>query len=271
MLRQRLLTAIPLFIIFILVVAAGDLWYWGMVLLALSLAGWEWARLFGQPGFTGSLAGVLGLIWVMLLDVQLPDLELLRPGVALVLMLTLLQLVLRRGRGYPHPENSFMVALAGGLYLGWMGMHLVMLRNLSDGLFWTLTAVPAVFAADSFAYVVGTSLGRHKLAPRISPSKTWEGYIGGVVGAVLLTGLLAALWSARGVPSTFADGAMIGLLVGVLSLLGDLGISAFKREMGVKDSSNLLPGHGGFLDRLDSVLVAAVVGYYYVLWFAARP
>lgn len=267
MLRQRLLTAIVLLVVFAVCVAAGGVWYWGMVLAALSLCGWEWTRLFGQPGLTGSLAGVLGLIWVMLLDVQLPDLHLLGPGVVLMLVLILVQVVVRTGKSYPHPENSFMVALAGGLYLGWMGMHFVMLRNLDDGLYWSLLALPAVFAADSFAYVVGTRFGRHKLAPRISPGKTWEGYIGGIVGAVVITGLLAALWSARGVPSTFRDGAAIGFLVGVLSVLGDLGISAFKRQRGVKDSSNLLPGHGGFLDRLDSALVAGAIGYYYVLWF----
>ncbi|MCZ7546942.1 MAG: phosphatidate cytidylyltransferase [Anaerolineae bacterium] len=236
-------------------------------LLALSIAGWEWARLFGQPGFTGSLAGVLGLIWVMLLDVQLPERGLMGPGVALVLMLTLLQMVIRTGRNYPHPENSFMVALAGGLYLGWMGIHLVLLRNLPDGMYWTLIALPAIFAADTLAYIFGRLLGRHKLAPRISPGKTWEGYIAGVIGAVVITGLLAALWATQGAASTFADGAIIGLLVGGLGVVGDLGISAFKRQMGVKDSSHLLPGHGGILDRLDSVLVAAAVGYYYVVWF----
>ena len=267
MLRERVLTALVLLPIFTVSVVAGGVWYWGAVLLTLSIAGWEWGRLFGQPGFTGSLAGVLGLIWVILLNVYAPDLNVAGPGVVLLLTLTLLQVVVRTGRGYLHPENSFMVALAGGLYLGWMGMHLVMLRNLPDGLYWTLTVLPAVFAADSWAYICGRLFGRRKLAPRISPNKTWEGYLAGIVGAVLTTGLLAVLWSTLGVRATFVDGALIGLAVGTLSVLGDLGISAFKRLRGVKDASKLLPGHGGVLDRLDTVLVGGALGYYYVLWF----
>jgi phosphatidate cytidylyltransferase len=280
MMRERILTAILLLIVFVVSAAYGGVLYWGLALVTLSLAGWEWTRLFGQRGLTGSLPGVLSLIWIMLLavlpssslsaspDVQLPYVNLLWPGVAVVLILALGQMVIRARQGYSEPATSFSVTLGGGLYLGWMGMHVVMLRQLPDGLYWTLIVLPAAFAADTAAYVFGQVLGRHKMAPRISPGKTWEGYVAGVVGALVVSGLLAALWSTLDVRCTFADGAVIGLLGGGLSVLGDLGVSAFKRQMGVKDTGKLLPGHGGMLDRLDTVLVTGVIGYYYVLWFA---
>ncbi len=268
---QRAQTALLLFFLFMLAAVLGDVWYWGLVLLVLNLGGWEWARMFGQRGFTGSLGGVLGLIWVMMIDVQWHQLGLLRPGVAVVLIIAMVQMVIRTGKGYPEPATSFSVKLAGGLYLGWMGMHLVMLRMLPDGLYWTLLTLPTVFAADTTAYLMGRRVGRRKLAPRISPKKTWEGYLFGIVGAVLIGAAAGLIWYALldGTVGHMVHGALIGLLCGSLCLFGDLGISALKRDMGVKDSSGLLPGHGGFLDRLDTVLLAGVLGYYYVMWFAA--
>ncbi len=267
--RQRIQTGSVLFVIFITVVLTGDILYWGAVLAALSLAGWEWGRLFGERGLAG--LPVLGFVWAVMLDLRWPEYALLRPGVALVLTLAMAQMVIGAHRGAHQPTTRFHVELSGGLYLGWMGMHLVLLRALPDGLYWTLTVLPTVFAADTAAYLVGRQIGKHKLAPRISPKKTWEGYLAGIVGAVMAGGLLGALWqSARfGAQTTPAHGAAIGLLCGTLCVFGDLGISAFKRQMKVKDSSHLLPGHGGLLDRLDTVLWASVIGYYYVLWFVA--
>lgn len=261
---QRARTAFILLAIFLVAGVAGGTWYWAACLVVLSLAGWEWARLFGQRGLTGSLGGVLGLIWVMLLDVQWPDLQLLRPGIAIVLIVAMVQMAIRTGKGLPEPATSFSVKLAGGLYLGWMGMHLPMLRMLPDGLSWTFVTLGSVVVADTTAYFIGRQIGKHKIAPRISPGKSWEGYLAGIIGAMAAGGIFSALLiGARQSP---VHGMLIGLLCGVLCLFGDLGISGFKRQMGVKDSSGLLPGHGGILDRLDTVLVGAVIGFYYVQW-----
>lgn len=262
---QRARTAFVLLLIFLVAVAVGGTWYWGACLIVLSLAGWEWARLFGQRGLTGSLGGVLGLIWVMLLNVQWPNLQLLRPGISAILIIAMVQMVIRAGKGFPEPATSFSVKLAGGLYLGWMGMHLPLLRMLSGGLAWTCVTLGAVVVADTTAYFVGRRIGKHKIAPRISPGKSWEGYLSGMLGAAVTGGILGAMLA--GGRQSAAHGLIIGVLCGSICIFGDLGISAFKRQMDVKDSSGLLPGHGGFLDRLDTVLVGGVLGFYYASWF----
>lgn len=130
--------------------------------------------------------------------------------------------------------------------------------------FWlTTTVLVCVWGADTFAYFAGRSFGRHPLFPRVSPKKTWEGSAGGAVGALALAagfkGAVPAL------PLTWADVAAIGLACGVASQLGDLVESLFKRSVGVKDSANWLPGHGGMLDRLDAAVVALPL---VAAWFA---
>jgi phosphatidate cytidylyltransferase len=139
-----------------------------------------------------------------------------------------------------------------------------------------LAILLSVWAADVGAYFVGSLLGRHKLAPAISPGKSWEGFIGGILGSVVV-------WVvALGLPDTgvswlegisIADTGLtlgwvvaIGVSVAVAGLFGDLVESRIKREVGAKDSGSLLPGHGGFLDRFDSLIVVSVVAYYMLVW-----
>ncbi|MGH2605121.1 MAG: phosphatidate cytidylyltransferase, partial [Anaerolineales bacterium] len=128
---------------------------------------------------------------------------------------------------------------------------------------WLLTALPAVWFADSAAYFVGKAIGRTRLSPRLSPKKTWEGYLAGILAAGVGGAGLAALWGLAADPSGFrpAAGLWLGLAIGTLTPLGDLGISMIKREVQVKDTGRLLPGHGGALDRMDSWLWAGVLGY----------
>jgi phosphatidate cytidylyltransferase len=111
------------------------------------------------------------------------------------------------------------------------------------------------------AYFTGLLLGRHKLAPKISPKKTIEGAVGGVAGSVLLCGLFGYF----AVPPLLTHCIALGVLGGVVSQLGDLTASIFKRKMGIKDYGNLIPGHGGVLDRFDSVLFTAPAVYYYIV------
>ena len=139
--------------------------------------------------------------------------------------------------------------------------HLVALRQLADGLVWVWLALLATWAADTAAYLVGRAWGRHKLWPRHSPKKTWEGLIagigGGLVGAAIVVSFSSLDWGVA---------LLAGAIVPIAGLFGDLSISMMKRHVGVKDSSNFLPGHGGFLDRIDSLLFVSVVVYYYAVW-----
>ena len=152
--------------------------------------------------------------------------------------------------------------VAGILSLGWMLSRLIPLRALADGREWVLFALFALFVADTSAFFVGRAWGRHSLAPAISPGKTWEGAIGGFVGAIAASLILAAILS---LPIPYWQVSILGVLIGIFSQLGDLAESMLKRSAGVKDSGKLIPGHGGILDRLDSVVFTVVVVYYYVI------
>ena len=163
--------------------------------------------------------------------------------------------------------------VAGILYVGWLLSHLVALRGfdnpqtllLDEGRNWVFFALFVNFASDTAAFFVGRALGRHHLAPRISPGKTWEGAIAGIVGAIIV-GLLFILSTPLHLNLHWGQAVLLGFLVSIFGQLGDLLESWFKRRMGVKDSGNLIPGHGGILDRMDSVVFAGIVVYYYVVW-----
>jgi phosphatidate cytidylyltransferase len=142
-----------------------------------------------------------------------------------------------------------------------MGGHLVALRQVADGLRWLLLSLAITWLADTGAYFIGSTWGRRKLAPRLSPGKTIEGTLGGWLTGVVTGGLVAGLLELGVV-----HGLALGMLIGVASPLGDLGISMIKRQVGAKDSGHLIPGHGGMLDRIDSILFTVVIGYYYVEW-----
>jgi len=203
-----------------------------------------------------------GLIWTLLFILS-PHFnnDFITPPTLLTsaVVLSLIWLLLR-----PQKEGAFIGwawTMAGILYVGWLLSHLVALRGLDDGRNWVFLALFATFASDTAAFFVGRALGRHRLAPRISPGKTWEGTIAGFLGAIIVSLLFTML-----LPISYWQAVLLGFLVSLFGQLGDLAESLLKRNMGVKDSGRLLPGHGGFLDRIDSVVFAGVVVYYYVIW-----
>jgi len=133
----------------------------------------------------------------------------------------------------------------------------VVLVGLDGGEWWTLAAIIIVVVTDVGAYASGLAFGRHKLAPLISPGKTWEGFLGSIVAATVAGVLLA--WLMLGQPWWL--GLIMGPLLALVGTMGDLTESLIKRDLGIKDISSMLPGHGGFLDRLDSILPSAAVAY----------
>jgi len=152
--------------------------------------------------------------------------------------------------------------MAGILYIGWLLSYFIALRGLDSGREWVFLAMFATFGSDTAAFFIGRVLGKHHLAPRISPGKTWEGAVGGVLGSVLVSLVLVYFFR---LPLGYGWTILLGLLVSILGQLGDLVESLLKRNMGVKDSGRLIPGHGGFLDRIDSVVIAGIVVYYFAL------
>jgi phosphatidate cytidylyltransferase len=159
--------------------------------------------------------------------------------------------------------EQWLWMLAPTIYLAWLASHFVLLRDLPDGREWVLLVILTVWITDSGAYFVGRAIGRHKLAPAVSPGKTWEGAIGGqVAGLAALVGMSAAF----GLDLPIGHAIILGLLVPFVGQVGDLAESALKRGLGIKDSSHLFPGHGGMVDRLDSLLFAGPTLYWYLTW-----
>lgn len=181
-------------------------------------------------------------------------------ALALLVILPLLPLIARGQTGSGLRDWSW--TLAGLLYVGFLGSHLVLLRDAPNGRDWVLLALLATFATDTTAYFSGRLLGRTRIAPEISPGKTLEGSLGGLAAGI--AAVLVLNWAL----DAGADAEIIPLaiLVPLLAQLGDLAESLIKRGAGVKDASQVIPGHGGLLDRLDSLLFTIPLVYYYLTW-----
>ncbi len=159
--------------------------------------------------------------------------------------------------------RDWLWVVGGVVYVGFLGAYLVLLRDLDDDGGWVFVAVFATFVADTAAYFVGRALGKHQIAPAVSPGKTAEGAIVGLVAGFVAVFLL--VWI-TGVDVDELKLVPLALLLPSVAIVGDLGESLIKRGAGVKDTSDLVPGHGGFLDRLDSILFTTPLVYYYVIW-----
>ncbi|NDJ78406.1 MAG: phosphatidate cytidylyltransferase [Chloroflexi bacterium] len=265
MLKTRLIVAAIALPVIFAVIIIGSWPYFVLVLTALLLAGVEYISLIRQQHTDRSTAWItLSLIVLGLVSAWADRLDWRHPGLAVVLVVGVLAAVRYYERDQTDTVTALALALFGGLYIGWLGSYLLLLRQLDDGLCFALFVYGCAILSDTTAYITGTRWGRHPIARHVSPQKSWEGYLGSIAGGGFLgvvVGLLAILDSL-----TIVHATALGLLIGALGTVGDLGISLIKRQAGTKDSSHLIPGHGGLLDRTDSVLIAAIIGYYYIIW-----
>lgn len=262
MLKTRVLSALVL-----IPLALGALWLGGWAFTALVtafllVAAWEFGQLFSDQESDISVPLVLGyiLLWVAYGHWEL--LTILEIGLPLVTLAGAAEQVMIYHRSEARVER-WSLSVAGGLYLGVGGAHLLRLRGIDGGRWWTLSTLVIIWVADSAAYFAGRAWGRHKMAPKISPNKSWEGYgagliCGGLIG--LMAGLFLLNWAGTKRLGPWR-GAALGVLLAALTPLGDLFISLMKRQVGVKDTSTLIPGHGGVLDRIDSLLWAGVLSW----------
>jgi phosphatidate cytidylyltransferase len=258
-LRTRTISAVVLIPLVLGAIYIGGDLFLALVALVLGLASFEFVRLMERGDYRPALLFTWGFVVVGLLVARDPTGAWLRPAVAGLLGGALIWQLFQSQR--PAPTADWALTVVGGLYVGWMGGHLVALREVPDGIQWLLLPLVITWSADTGAYFIGSIWGRRKLAPRLSPGKTWEGTAGGWLTGIVAGGLLAGLLGLG-----IVHGLALGGLIGVASPLGDLGISMIKRQVGAKDSGHLIPGHGGMLDRIDSILFTVVIGYYYVQW-----
>jgi phosphatidate cytidylyltransferase len=193
-----------------------------------------------------------------------------QPIFAAIILLAMTVHLVQYERGRDQSALDFGVTVGGIVYIGWIGSYLLDLRNLPEGGWWFMLVMFCVWSGDSGAYSIGRAYGKHKMAPRLSPKKSWEGYAASVFTGAVTGGFYVYVFTTLGNLTsdiTILQGVIMGLLLGSIPPLGDLGESMIKRQSGIKDSSDIIPGHGGFFDRIDSWLWGAVIGYYYLTWF----
>ncbi len=270
MFLKRTIVTLILLPIGLAVIAWGGWVYYGFIALILGLAAFEYIKLFQAGGFQPAKVLAIAATLVIALQRAMVDFEHADLTLSLLILLAMAYHLIQFERGSQRAGIDFAVTISCFLYIGWLGSYLISLRRLPDGLWWLLTALIAVWLADTGAYLVGSRIGKHKMTPRLSPHKSWEGYLAGIIFSVPGTVLAASLWPVWGGPGlaiTPLRSAFLALVLSSLTILGDLGESMIKRQVGVKDSGNLLPGHGGVFDRIDSWVWAAVIGYYMISWY----
>jgi phosphatidate cytidylyltransferase len=242
----------------LLAIWAGGWWVFGLVALAGVLGLHEFygmtraLRPVVLAGYAGTLAALVGAEW--------------GPEWALAGFLSTFgfAFVFKGLAGVQPTTLSIAATVLGGAWIGLGLAHMILIREIPEhGTLAAFTVLLAVFASDTAAYVAGRLIGRHKLAPRTSPGKTWEGLAAGAIAAVLVP--FFALYEEGFLDVT--QSLVLGGAIAVAAPMGDLFESALKRDAGLKDTGRLLLGHGGMLDRLDALLFTAVVSYYLLLAF----
>ena len=271
MLLKRALVVLVLGPVTLLLIYFGGWFYFLAFGGLLTIAAVEYSQIIGKLGWRSPLWLLIPaafLQWFLPADVQV--LLFGDGGIHVNLVGLALLVSLLAAMGYAlwvfekHPEEnapgSWVGIAFGILFIGWLGSHFFRLRGVPEmAAAWTALAMLGTWIADSGAYIFGKSIGRHKLAPRLSPNKTVEGYVGGIVAGTLFTVLIAHF-----LDLDLLIALILGLLVSIVSPAGDLGVSMLKRAVGIKDSGKILPGHGGALDRIDSLVWSVAMAYFLV-------
>ncbi len=263
MFKTRVLSAAVLIPLVAGLAYAGGWVLVGALWIVAVRSAYELFSLMQPTGYRPSLAACAAVMAGLLISARFPEKHLTGLVLTAAVMGTLTWQLLRPPQG--QPTQSWALTLGAALWPGWLLCHFVLLRDLSpawglgSGTRWLVLVFLSTWINDTAAYLVGKAVGRHPCAPYLSPKKTWEGTVGGWIGGVAAT-MLLGYWL---VDLPWLHGLALGALVATVAPFGDLAKSMVKRQMGVKDFSALIPGHGGMFDRIDSLLFVAPVVYYY--------
>ena len=259
MLKTRILSSVVLIPVVLALTSVGGPYFGALVVVVGLLATYEFYQIVRRAGYRPFPVVGLALAASLFVDAYAPQLNVWRWAMAAAVMVSMVWQILQ-----PDMDgflSGWALTLAGAVYIGGLLGHLILVRNLPQGLGWVLLTFAGTWACDTAAYFAGVNLGKHGFFTRISPHKTWEGAIGGFTAGILATILAGhllglALW----------QGLMLGAVLVLGVTFGDLAESLVKRQVGVKDSVALIPGHGGMLDRIDSLIFASVIVYYFAAW-----
>ncbi len=275
MLRQRVLSAVIFVPILFASIWFRNPWFSIVVAVAALLGVFEFYSMVSRKGWQPLT--FFGMLWTLFFvfnayytpkyssdNVYIVATSAL---IGLAITLSLVWMLFLRPSG-EKTMASWAASVTGIFYMGWLLSYWVLIMNSYggdwNGRSWVFLALFSTFAVDTTAYFVGRAWGRHKMAPTVSPGKTWEGAAGGLVGAIAAVIILALILN---VGISYSEMIILGVIIAVFAQLGDLAESKLKRSMGVKEAGNLIPGHGGILDRLDSIVFTGVVVYYCLRWF----
>ena len=267
---KRVVTSFAIGLPALFAILAGGIWLTALVLVIVFYACKEYTTILQNKGFYPSFRIMLASSLLFAALAYFNCFNLISLAFTISALMALMS-VLFKGR-QPYIANV-ATTMFGFVYCGWFPLHLLFLRNIGENSFYNILPhaqgagycvliLFAILATDTFCYLVGCRYGKHKLSPVISPNKTIEGSIGGTVMCMLFS---LGIGLAVGLPWYHA--MILGAVIATFAQIGDLCESMIKRDAGVKDSSNVLPGHGGFLDRTDSYIMTIPVVYYYVQYF----
>jgi len=260
MLRQRILTAVIGLPLFLALIWFGNPWFTVAIAIIAVLGSLEFYRMTISNSAQPVIYFAIAIIVLLTINPYYPD----SITKSLILTLTIITsltwfLFLTRKNG---AFRDWTWTIAGILYLGWMLSYWTELRNMEYGrdcIYWSMITI---MISDTSAFFVGRAWGKHLMAPAISPKKTWEGALGGLVASIIVSIILGIVIS---LPFTYWQVALAGCVISIIAQVGDLVESMLKRNAGLKDSGTLVPGHGGILDRIDSFIFTGALVYYLVI------
>lgn len=266
MVLRRIITGILVAVLVGIVIWVGEPWFTLTACIISAMATFEFYRIarsnkvqpFTYFGIVCSVIFVANSYYIAYVPNPYPfTLGIL---LAFITVIPLIWALFRHNKDSSFASWSWTVS--GILYIGWLLSFYILTRSLDQGKWWIYLILACSALSDVFAYAVGSTVGKHALAASISPGKTWEGAAGGMAASIIFA-FIISIWF--NLPLNYWQIAVAGVIIGVFSLLGDLVESLLKRNLNVKDTGHLLPGHGGILDRIDSHLLISPIAYYLII------
>ncbi len=267
MLKERVFSA-AVFVPLILAIAyLGGIFSDIFFLAALLIGAFELCRLLRGMGYYVSEPLIIGgVAALVLMRMIFPNFEYSDVMVVCLIVVSAILSLVRYEHGDVQASLTFALHLASTLYLGWLGGYFISLAHVPQGNWWLIITMIIVWFADMGAYFIGRRFGRHKITPRLSPNKSWEGYLGGIGFGVFIGIVLSLLLSRTRLflGLSLVHSIMLSVLISAITIFGDVFISMLKRVAGLKDSGHMIPGHGGILDRFDTWIWAVTITFYFL-------